>query len=319
MSISEIIFAVLSALLAIIGVVLTYRANKLSHEIAQRQGVFKEPNLNVEIYGQREIDHFILAIPLIPNGIIEFPLGFTISNHGGKSAKNFEVFVTMNKQLHYDGKVPFEMTSTLNKKVDVSFINENSHLLTVAYSVKELYPKQAFQISDILTINEATIEKAHIPARTRDEVDIIITLWHHLGYRIDFVILQNDHEPIAKRISFSIVDVAKKSLKEIFDEYNIDIAKERSKRPISFKIKEQIKNLFTLPKNISSKKIGVIFCNQDQIQTKIKHHKTSVYAIPKDTTLSMFEGIFFKSIGFWIPGLNIRFKNLKKAKHIGRE
>ena len=98
-TITAIAGLVLAALMGIVAWAQARRANNLAARVAEAQGTFAKPTIEIKLF-REEIEHLIIAAPLKKGRVLSFPLPFSIRNTSDeKSARNLEAFIKMPRAL----------------------------------------------------------------------------------------------------------------------------------------------------------------------------------------------------------------------------
>ena len=144
---AQIFFAILTAIISIFAVIQTVRSLRFQRRLANAQGHFRSPSLDVHLFDRPDERHFIFAAPLGRSRIIQIPLILNIRNCGEKTSDEIEVFVRANRALFFGGAdniTDLRMESQKIKEFEVIAINSSEHLTTLAITAKSLHPGQGF-------------------------------------------------------------------------------------------------------------------------------------------------------------------------------
>ena len=234
---TENIWLIITTILAIIAIILSYRNNRLQKLIASKQGAFQSPNLTISIYDSewRKKAHFtpryfILAGKLSPKRILSFPLKITLTNKGDKSAKEIKMALRYHKRLRCGGLDIAKIKPADDySKVNFPKFIEDSNFQIAVFEIGTLTPKQKFAINDVITITEATFHNFSVDAVSKDGVSLTIPVEVHWSNSIDYTIYQEDNEPISGSFNIAFVDTSKQSLKDYLNSYNKQMAEEYKK------------------------------------------------------------------------------------------
>jgi hypothetical protein len=79
----EIIFGLLTIILAIIAIYQTHRAHQLELSVVKAEGIFEKPEILLSLYGNSQIEEVIWALPIPKDAVVEVPLKYQIRNVGG--------------------------------------------------------------------------------------------------------------------------------------------------------------------------------------------------------------------------------------------
>jgi hypothetical protein len=292
----SLIFGIIAALLTIITIIQTYRANKFSKKAALAQGAFQKPNLQIDVHGSSGVDDLVIALPLGGQRVIEMPLVYTLLNSGEKSAKEIEVYVRMNKGLRYGGQFELVATGGEEKNAKMTVANETENLKTMVTTINSLHPNQQFVISDKISITSSTSSNHTISVKTADSFDMTLKFNMEIKFAIDIFISQADQSPITKRISLSIVDTSEKTVKDYFDEYNHRLLNKRRERIAKLGFFDRLK----WARNDELKKVKLLIIDQSSYK---ENEILPAYIFNVDS-MKMCEGLKTAQ-GYWIPALNV--------------
>jgi len=190
--------------------------------VAIKQGGLKSTDLRLTLYGSEYINHFVIGAPIGESNAIEFPFTYSVSNRGEKSAKGIEIFVRFDKSLFFDGlfESKVEGPDFKNIKFDHSKVAGRDRTITRIISFDELHTKQCTNVQELIIIRNATNFKNQVAIRTKDGIDATVHYSVMYWHPIDFVICQEDYEPIVNRKRLLFIDTSNNTIKEFFDEYN---------------------------------------------------------------------------------------------------
>lgn len=219
----------------LISILILFQANK-SYRLQKKiynQGLLRTPNLIIKIYDSKlnsnfKINDFIIAGKLSPKRILQLPLTITLTNNGNKSSKKIRMEMVYPKRLRGGG-----MGKVIHEgfpKENPPKVFENRNFQTVMYEMDMLTPKQAFVAEEFITIMESTDYKRDVEAVTKDGVRVVVTTELYWANRIDYVIYQDDFEPISGSFAIRFVDTSNQSLKDYLNSYNEQIMKKHKEK-----------------------------------------------------------------------------------------
>jgi hypothetical protein len=302
-SLIMIILTLFTIVLMIVTIIQTYRANRFERRAAEAEGTFKKANIEVRPYGKEDIKSFYLAFPLKENRVIEVPFVFLIRNNGEKTASQVELYLRMAKELHYNGEIDLDIKGGGLKNLKSEIVSETEYLHTLGFKFDNLLPRQGIKLSDKLSLTHPTCFESKVEATTKDSVDLEISYEVDYAYKIDFILMQQDYEPISKTFSVSVIDVSQMPINEYFDKRN-RLALEDYKR--QQKAKSFLKRLlFYLDPMHPDKKIEtfyLIYCDGGEIQ---EGQKLPVDIVPEGSLVG-YDGIQDITGRKIIPALGIR-------------
>lgn len=289
--------SIFSIVISCIALIQSYRFNKYRKKVDAQLGVFRKPNIKPIFYptekGEKEdfiCNDFILAGKLPPNGGILLPLIITLTNKGEKSSKEIVFEIRYPKRLRGGG---LKYTKILpgndySKKIS-PIISEETNFQTVRTEIGTLNPKQEFGINDFLTITEGNLYKRDFDATTKDGFQVTVSVEMQWGNRIDYIIYQNDDEPISGSLTIQFFDTSTQSLDDYFASYNKQqMEKYRKKFGNKFQqLLNQLKVMFSGKKNI--KKIQFVYYDESKVKhiKSAKHSNITLEDVPPDALMSL--------------------------------
>jgi hypothetical protein len=300
------IIAVLSILLAlifgVIAVAQMYRANKLNRQIAKTQGLLETPNVDIRLFDEQRIEHFIFAVPLMKGKILELPLRFMIGNTGAKSARDIELFIRIPKELCYGGSdnTKLDIVGPQSSKATLEVIHQTDHLETPAIKFeKALHPKQGFGLNHSLSLRTDTFLRSKLSALTKDGIEVNVSYTAQIAYLIDFILMQADQKPTSKRFSIQVINTSETTVETFFRSRNVEVQAEESK--VGF-----WKGLL---RRFSSKHGKYLDYDFKLIQVDEKDIEADsslpINRLSEKASLTLYSGIRWKDGWYWIPALNI--------------
>ena len=279
------LWVIIPIILGIVTIIQTYRIYSFEKMVAEKQGVFREPNVLFDAYDTkwREAnnftpDYFILAGKLSPKRILSFPLIITIKNTGNKSAKDISLNLRYLKDLR-GGGLKFTKMKPGDKRSKKKFpeIHETSNFQIADFEIGTLKPQQKFIMKDIITPMNETSSKFDVDVVSKDGIPFIVSgeiIWRH---NIDYTIYQEDFEPISGRIQISFVDTSDQTLEEYLISYN-EIMKDEYKKTVN----KQKFNLFKLKSNKQKELENIQFVIYDELMVN-RNSKKPINEIPVDS------------------------------------
>lgn len=301
------IIAILGLLLTLVfgvlAVVQTYRATKLNRQVVKAQGALETPNVDIELFNQLRIEHFIFAVPLTKGKVLEMPLRFMITNTGAKSARDIELYIRIPKELCYGGSsdnVKLDLVGAQSYKATFEVIQQTEHLETLAIKFeKALHPKQGFVLNQSLSLRTDTFLRSKVTALTKDGVEMIVPYIALFEYLIDFVVMQADQKPTSKRFSIQVINTSETTVETYFRTRNMEVQAEESKFGFW-------KRLF---RRFSSKHGKYLDYHFKLIQVDEKYIEADsslpINRISEKSSLSLYDGTRWKDGWYWIPALNL--------------
>ena len=211
----------LAALLGIVAWAQARKANKLVVRVAEAQGAFAKPTIEIKLF-REEIVHLIIAAPLKKGRVLSFLLPFSIRNASDeKSARNLEAFIKMPRALLGDQTV---IESTM-KKVSGAVVHETEYLQTLCVSFETLHAQQDCLMPIMATLAFETFAPLSISDLvSKDGVRFSMGLRFAFELVIDFWVTQLDQKATAKSFGISVVDTSKTSVEDFLRDHNRRLA-----------------------------------------------------------------------------------------------
>src|SRR5436190_3104865 len=221
---AQIFFAILTAIISIFAVIQTVRSLRFQRRLANAQGHFRSPSLDVHLFDRPDERHVIFAAPLGRSRIIQIPLILNIRNCGEKTSDEIEVFVRANRALFFGGAdniTDLRMESQKIKEFEVIAVNSSEHLTTHAITAKSLHPGQGFAFQLPLSLVVPTIFFTDHKVATSDGRLVEFKSLLDSAYHFDCAVMQRNQGPVSNRFSISLINIADGTAKQFFDAYNI--------------------------------------------------------------------------------------------------
>jgi len=196
-----------------------YQNRRLSRQIAARQGVFRNPDVRLTLYGvdQHPGAHstFVILSEIASGRPVVFPFLVGVSNGGAKAAKGVKLLVRYHRRLRGSGNPTVRAPSSMH----VEFLDDGDFQIT-AFTIGTLAPRESTPLEDFLVFTHQSLLKVPIEARTKDGVDVAFTVEAWLTNLIDFTLYQEDDEPLAGRAELLILDTSESSAEQLLQRYN---------------------------------------------------------------------------------------------------
>lgn len=160
------ILTVIGTLAAVVAIVQTYRANRLSKRIA-----LAKPSLRIALMGEQQITDLMVAVPIRQNRIVEFPMIWAFANTGEKSARDVEIFIRLPRELCYGGAETAAATFTFQtemKKLSARSVSTTKHLETQIVFADTLHPGQTFTLSRAISLRLSTFLRRTASVQAKD-------------------------------------------------------------------------------------------------------------------------------------------------------
>jgi hypothetical protein len=185
----------------------------------------RHPNIEIRFAGiplpvgaqRRQPGFFLLAAELRPKRLLSFPLVFSVTNTGDKTADNVVMMVTYPKRLRFGGIGQFTYEGPQSYKSDLA---DGPGTQTVIFQLGSINPNQKIVIHDAISISESTLVTTTATVTTKDNVKVDLSVVILYANRIDFAISNRDFQPIAGSASIAFFDTAKRPLKDQLSELN---------------------------------------------------------------------------------------------------
>jgi hypothetical protein len=279
-STADIVTILLTLFLGIVAWSQARKANTLTLRVAEAQGAFAKPTIDLRLFKQ-DIEQLVVAAPLKKGGTLLFPLPFSIENTSAeKSARALEVFIKMPKFLLGDETV----VESSVKKVSGGIADETKYLQTLCVNFETLHPQQSCSMPILVSLPFETF----LPINASDLVSkdgVRFNLRVRLEFEIviDFWVTQLDQKGIAKSFGITVVDTSYIPFDDFLRENNQRLLKAWKRRPQSL-----FRRLFTAtPKPLWSKPVLLVECRPEDI---VPTRTPLVDTFASGTTFSMRVG-----------------------------
>lgn len=227
----------ISLIIAIIAVIYSIKNHKFQTSLAEQQGVFQSPDIQLTAYQSVcRLNNILIATKILKEGIILFPLSITLTNKGSKSGKEIHLRLQVHKNLSKCCKMSVtKYDPNLEKNPTFS---ESSNFQFVDTHIGTLTPKDTFSFMYEIVIDGSTLNRRlNVDAVTKDGFPVKISVEYSLFHVIEYIISQDDSTPIEGLILIGIVDTSQMSLEDHINLENTRKEEEYSKLNLYKKFK----------------------------------------------------------------------------------
>lgn len=283
------ILTLIGALAAVVAVVQTYRANRLSKRIAYAQRALARPSLRIALLGEQETADLMVALPLRQGRIVEFPIRWTVTNAGERSARDVEIFIRLPRELCYGGAelgaATFSFQTEMNK-LSARSVSTTKHLETQIIFADTLHPGQAFGLSGVISLRTNTSWRHTLSVKAKDG-PMSVTYRADILYRFDVMIAQADEPVAASLFTLGVIDTSSQSAAEYFNEYNRTLAQQKKSA-----------------KRRGGKMLGKFRLIEVRADQLAPDSKLPIDRLRDGESVSQCEGIRFTD-GYWVPAIGV--------------
>lgn len=301
-TLTYIAFWSVSALIAIYALIQRHRADKFARQIAENQGVFRKPNIEINPYSisDPKSADFIFAAPLFEGEIFEFPFQIDVRNTGEKTSEDVEVFIRTNKLLLYGGVLELTWDTAGPKRVKASKASESGPLITLSIQLESIHPSQIINLNGVLSIRSSTFIRRRVPVTTKDGVHLSVGYLFQYNYPMDIVVFQKDQQSVSKRLRIRIVDIAEETPMQFFEELNRDlIANSRDNTP-SVGLVGRLRRFFDGRNRL--KHVTLLVVDQSKTELTVIGKGENKIGVRRANAATAYDGIEGET-GFWFPAL----------------
>lgn len=298
-----VMLGVATFILAILALWQRHRYHRLQESVYQEQGIFKKPNIIINLYNSKNVFKYIYALPL-DDGIWEVPLRIHILNNGEKDSEELEIQYKINKLISYSAQKEATLEGPQIKNAKVFQYDEGGPFVSTVVTLDNLRHHQATSFDVELIFRSGTITLRDIKVQLEDGVDAIAMTWINYSFPMDVFVSQKEFEPVSNRFQIQFVDTTECSIEEFFGKYNSDI-KDSIPPPKGFldrlrRMREQsgkIENIILVTPDLKSKETEVV---------KLPDKEVTIHRLPI-TAIKFQEGVYLgKSQGYFIPNVTHR-------------
>jgi hypothetical protein len=215
--------AALGTIAALMGVFVAIRAIRFARRVAEAQRVFESADLQFYVEGEKDITHIEIALPFRAKRMVDFPLMWSISNLGDKSASGVLMSLRCNSELRFRGIGVVDVKGFFPGARVSQFHEKN--FSTMLSEFPSIHPKVRFVATDRISLVGATIIKSSVTVDTLDKVRVSIPFEAELEYVIDCVLQYRDARPSSRRVSLRVHDTGGSPIQEYFRDYNAAAAR----------------------------------------------------------------------------------------------
>jgi hypothetical protein len=202
---------VASVLFGVIAILQARRANRLSSlqaKIAQ-----EKPSIELSMFNLKDIDAFILAVPLRKGRVVAVPIPFSLKNTGERSATDIQLYLRLPKPLCFNNLANYEYSAPFR---EINFSNvDTENFRTLILGIKAIHPNEnhicSFQLS--------------LPFDTTLRLSKRITA--NIAFIVDATVAQKDARTFSKEFTLEVIDTSDSEPAEILKRMNRQIAKDK--------------------------------------------------------------------------------------------
>jgi hypothetical protein len=146
----------------------------------------------------------IFLLPFEKGVVYSIPLLFTVSNVGGRSAKNVRVLLELAEELYVSGieRTPDKVSKVLNVDV-VADVGRNKHLARVLVALPDIPPRSAVSFNDFVFVRKPTVADVSVTETTRDGVPVRVEARVDYSYSLNLAVQAEDQRPVTLEASFA--------------------------------------------------------------------------------------------------------------------
>jgi hypothetical protein len=134
----------------------------------------------------------------------------------------------------------------------MSKVCQVGHSITLCIQLEIIHPNQDLSLEGLLSIKHSTLSKRHVQFTTEDGVNASAEVFLQVGYPVDIVVFQRNQASVSRRISISILDTAKKTPIEFFQEINKSLSQNKRDSIAAMRFLSRIKQFVSGKNGISS-------------------------------------------------------------------
>jgi hypothetical protein len=210
------LLTIVGAVAAVVAIWQSYRANRLSAQIAQAQGALATTDIKLSLLGDHETDFFGIALPFAPERIFELPLALSVENAGQKTAREIELYLRVPKRLLYGGSgvAQFQFDGPA-EKMKAAVVARTDQLETILISIPSLHPQQSVGLDLKLSLSGQTLGEDSAKMSVKDGT---LTVRYRFAYShvIEAIVAQTDRPTLSRSYHFVVIDTAKNTISEYF-------------------------------------------------------------------------------------------------------
>lgn len=227
-------FENISLILAFVAILLGYAAyhqskknNILQKKIAQLQGIYDKPQLDILLYDKPLVTEYIYAFPFKEKGAFIVPLKLTLANNGNFRAKNIEFYINSSNELIPHEIMKLKTSNNSFTENQFKILSKTENKTTCGIQIEHLEQKNGMNMEFHLPIKSSTVEiRGNTVVTTPDNVQSKIEYTYSYSYNINLWAHSENHSPISKELGISVFDTSSKTLREYFREKALENEKQ---------------------------------------------------------------------------------------------
>ena len=231
----NVIGIIIGIVVIVSGAIYVIWANRHSKKLAKETGAFRKAEPTIKLYNivLKNGEHYSVVYGgnFLETEYIWFEFPIELGNIGDKSIENAYLFFNFapHSPVLFDNSIvkivspfPEEVTS---RKFSSDHLGQH-----ITIFIKQLNPRVAIQIRELFNFPE-TERTLKVPATTKDNIDIIVTVAVSFKFMFELVFTAQDHSP--QKFYFDI---------EALNSKNIDELIKFKTKSLNEEIKKQLKN-----------------------------------------------------------------------------
>lgn len=208
----------LATVLAFVAIWQTHRANRFARLVAQNEGTFRRPELQLKLFASNRCKHFVILAPLSPPPLL-FPIPLDIANVGEKTAKALQVLIGANEDFLPYSESGLEKMRKPNSEIAASFVGKAGHVNTVMYQIPQLHSGRPARVINTALLSTPSVFASQVDITTADGVSGTLPYTVRFTYHFDVVVFQEDATPLAEAFRLSVLDISNQTAEEALEQY----------------------------------------------------------------------------------------------------
>lgn len=213
----SLLFGFTAFVFALISIFQGKKNYKLQSEIAKLEGIYDNPQLDIQIFDKSIVKEYFLAFPLKKHGIFVVPLKISLTNKGKSRANNIEFYFNASNDILPPDIMTIKTEVNSFTKVESKKIRITENKTTYGLKMEYLDQDNIGYVTLHIPLKESTVNiKHYVEINKPENVTVNIGYYFSFSYVLKIWVHSENHSPIYKEIAISIIDTSKISVRDFF-------------------------------------------------------------------------------------------------------
>ena len=179
----------------------------------QATAAAEKPKLDLLFFGQRNIESFIVAVPLTKRAILEVPIPFHLLNGSEKSATDVQLYLKMPNVLCFANLATYDMSSPF-REATINTV-DSGNFRTVILNIKAIHG------------NESHVAYLQLSLSFDTDLQLAKGVTVTIAFVIDATVAHIDGRTFSKRFYLQVMNTSEDEPAEILKKNNRRISRDR--------------------------------------------------------------------------------------------